>query len=84
MLTGEGVSCLDETATTVCSGWSSLLAWVGGLRPEAVWGPAECLLACFENKHELWLGADGCHHATGKATPGMEKEKPVREIQQLS
>lgn len=59
---------------------------VGGrLRAEAGGGwSAQHLLAYFGNKHELWLGAAGFHHATGKATPGMEKEKPVREIQQLN
>lgn len=56
----------------------------GRLRTEAAWGSAERLLAYFGNKHELWLGAAGFHHATGKATPGIEKKKPVCEIQQLN
>lgn len=83
MLTG-GLPFLDETATTVCSGLSTLLVWVAGSGQRQQGGAAQHLLAYFGNKHELWLGAAGFHHATGKATPGMEKEKPVREIQQLN
>lgn len=53
------------------------------LREQAAQGSAEWLLAYLGGKHELWLGPTGCRHGTEKATTGMEKEKPICEIQQL-
>lgn len=51
------------------------------------WGPqgtgSAGVLANFGDKHELQLRAAGCCHARGKTTPGMEKEEPICEIQQL-
>ena len=54
-----------------------------GLGRQAAWGSAEQPPVYFGGKRELWLGPTGCRCGTGKATPGMQKEKLIREIQQL-
>jgi len=51
-----------------------------GLGAQAARGSAERFPACSGGKHELRLGE---RERLGKTASGMEREKPISEIQQL-